>query len=189
MAAGAIAVDRWLGRSRVRATAFGGVTAASFVLIALLTLPVLPAATLAETSIPDIYGENAEQVGWPELVETVEGVVQGMSPELRERAVIFTVNYGELGALELLGENLPPAYSGHNSTWSWGPPPDDRDVVVLVGPWGAAKAAGLVGRCIREATITNAAGMPNEEQGASVAVCEGMPRPWSVIWPELRHFD
>jgi 4-amino-4-deoxy-L-arabinose transferase-like glycosyltransferase len=188
MAAGAIVVDRWLGHSPIRATAFGAVTAVSLVLIALLTLPVLPAATLADTPIPDIYAENAEQVGWPELVAAVEGVVDAMPPDLRERAVILTDNYGELGALELLGEGLPPAYSGHNSAWSWGPPPDDRDVVVLVQPRGGSSATGRLGRCIREATIRNASGMPNEEQGASVAVCQGMPRPWSVIWPELRAY-
>jgi 4-amino-4-deoxy-L-arabinose transferase-like glycosyltransferase len=188
IAAGAITVDRWLGESRVRLVAFGGITAGSLALIALLTLPVLPAATLADTPIPDIYAENAEQVGWPELVAAVEGVVGDMPPDLRERAVILTDNYGELGALELLGEGLPPAYSGHNSAWSWGPPPDDRDVVILVTPWDGSRATGRVGRCIRAATVRNASGMPNEEQGGSVAVCQGMPRPWSVVWPELRDY-
>lgn len=189
MAAGAIAVDRWLGSSRVRATAFGGMAVASLAMIVLLTLPVLPAETLAKTPIPDIYGESAEQVGWPELVGTVESVVADLSPDLRDRAVILTVNYGELGALELLGRDLPPAYSGHNSSWSWGPPPDDHDVVVLVGQGRGGSAAGLVGRCLHEATIRNAAGMPNEEQGGAVAVCQGMPKPWSEIWPVIRHYD
>jgi hypothetical protein len=189
MAAGAIAVDGWLGQSRPRAVAFGGLTAASLAIIVLLTLPVLPAATLAETPIPDIYGENAEQVGWPELVDTVEGVVSSLSPDLRERAVVLTTNYGEQGALELLGEGLPPVFSGHNSAWSWGPPPNDRDVTVLVGDWGAAQWGGLLGRCVRKAGITNDVGMPNEEMDASVFVCQGMPRPWSIAWPEVRHLD
>ena len=115
MAAGAIGVDGWLTGARWRLPVFGLATAGSLLLVALLTLPVLPAATLANTAIPDIYPENAEQVGWPELVAAVDATVDALPPDERDRAVILTANYGEQGALELLGDGLPPAYSGHNS--------------------------------------------------------------------------
>ena len=90
-------------------------------------LPVLPAATLATSTIPDLYAESGEQIGWPELVGTVEGVVDGLTPDQRAHAVVVTSNYGEHGALTLLGTDLPPVYSGHNSLWDYGPPPDDTD--------------------------------------------------------------
>ena len=186
MAAGAIGVDAWLERGRSRIPVFGAATAGSLAVVALLTLPVLPAATLAATPIPDLYPENAEQVGWPELVETVRGAVAALPPEMRARAVILTGNYGEQGALELLGDGLPAAYSGHNSLADYGPPPDDHDVVILVGWWSNPWWSGMLGGCERVATIDNAAGMPNQEQGAGVAVCTTL-RPWSVIWDRFRH--
>ena len=53
----------------------------------------------------------------------------------RARAVILTNDYSEASPLILLGTGLPPVYSGHNAYWSWGPPPDDRTVVIHVGDW------------------------------------------------------
>jgi 4-amino-4-deoxy-L-arabinose transferase-like glycosyltransferase len=193
MAAGAMAVDGWIGRGaqggRRRAAAFGGLATASAVIVALLTLPVLPAATLASTPIPEIYGETAETVGWPELVATVEGVVDGLTREERSRAVVLTANYGEAGALMLFGRDLPPVVSGHNAVWRWAAPPDTSDVTVLVGWWGPDGRAALFSRCAPGATIRNEAGMPNEEQGAGVWVCAGSRIPWSRQWPRLRHLD
>jgi hypothetical protein len=189
MAAGAIAVDGWLGHRRLRVAAFAGVTAASAAVVAVLTLPVLPADVLAGTPIPDIYAENAEQVGWPELVATVEGVVADLPPDERSRAVILTANYGEAGALELLGADMPPVHSGHNAYWRWGPPPDTAGVGILVGHWGPEWRSTLFTSCRQAATIDNAAGMPNQEQGAGVYVCTDRRRPWSAAWPDVRHLD
>jgi hypothetical protein len=173
----------------VRLGAFAGAAAASCLLITVLTLPVLPASTVATTPIPEIYGENAATVGWPELVLTVESVVDGLPADQRARAAIMTANYGEHGALTILGEDLPPVVSGHNSLWSYGPPPDERDVAILVGWWSPGYRDPSFGTCSLAATIGNDAGMPNEENGAGVYVCPAMPRPWSAIWPELRHLD
>jgi hypothetical protein len=188
MAAGAIAADTWLTRGGWRAPLLGAATAGSLAIVMLLTLPVLPAATLATTPIPDIYPENAEQVGWPDLVATVRKVVEALPSDERDRAVILTANYGEQGALELLGPDLPAAYSGHNSLADLGPPPDDHDVVVLVGWWSSPWWSGRLGSCEPIATIDNAAGMPNQEQGAGVAVCRTL-RPWSEMWSDFRHTD
>ncbi|HEX5825959.1 MAG TPA: glycosyltransferase family 39 protein [Candidatus Limnocylindrales bacterium] len=189
MAAGAIAVDGWLGASRSRGAAFGAVTVASLAIVALLTLPVLPASTLAATPIPELYAENAETVGWPELVATVEGVVERLPPEARVRAAILTANYGEHGALTLLGRGLPPVYSGHNSTWSFGRPDDGRDLTILVGRWSPEYRLRWFGPCAAMATIGNDAAMANQEAGVQVLLCDGLRAPWSELWPELHHFD
>jgi hypothetical protein len=101
--------------------------------------------------------------------------------------VIVTGNYGEHGALSLLGEGLPPVHSGHNSTWSFGMPADDRDVTILVGRWAASMP--WFGRCEPVARITNDAGMPNQEEGQGVIVCRGRQIPWATIWPDMHHFD
>lgn len=191
-AAGAIRLERWLWRTDrlrpARAAVFGVAAAGSLVLVALLTLPVLPPATLAATPIPGIYPEIAESIGWPELVSTVEDVANGLPPGAAAHAVVLTANYGEAGALELLGHGLPPVYSGHNSYWSWGPPPDDRTTAIVVGWWSDAWLARASLACGATRTIDNGIGLDNQEQGAAVRVCS-VARPWRQTWPLLFHAD
>jgi 4-amino-4-deoxy-L-arabinose transferase-like glycosyltransferase len=190
-AAGAIQLDGWLARARlpIRAVVAGAVIALTGVLTGLLALPIVPLSSLGATPIPDVYHEAGAQVGWPQLVATVTGVVDTLSPGERARAVILTANYGQAGAIELLGQGLPPVVSGHNGYWDWGPPPDDRTLIVLVGEWWPSSWAPMLGRCEPRAVVDNGFGVPNDEQGTPVQVCPSMAQPWSVIWPDLRHLD
>ena len=186
-AAGSIGVDGWLDRGRrgLRTGVFAGAATLSGLLMAVIALPVLPPPVLATSGIADLNGESGEQLGWPELAATVEGVVTGLSPEERAGAVIVTLNYGEAGALELLGRDLPPVYSGHNSYWDFGRPPDDAGTVIAVG---RLDTFGLEA-CRIVARVDNGIGLGNEEQGAPVAVCPGRRAPWSTLWPHYRHLN
>ncbi len=190
-AGGAIVLDRWLerGRQSLRAAFTALAAAASGAVIAVMMLPILPPATLANTPIPGIYNVSAEQIGWPELVATVEEVVAAMPADERERAAILTANYGEAGALTLLGSpGLPPVYSGHNSFADWGPPPDELSVAIIVAHWDPTAFSVDFGQCQRRATITNAAGVQNEELGAGVWVCPEPRRRWSELWEQLSFY-
>ncbi|MGH2467284.1 MAG: glycosyltransferase family 39 protein [Candidatus Limnocylindrales bacterium] len=191
MAAGAVVLDRWVGRGHAwpKLAAFAVVAALSGAFIAYLTLPILSVEAFAASPLPTTVTDTAEQVGWPQLVATVEGVVAGLPADERSRAVILTTNYGEAGALVLLGQGLPPVYSGHNSFWTWGPPPADRTVVVRVGDWSDMSGSSLFAGCRIVATIDNGAGVPNQEKGKPVSVCSGISQPWSTLWPILRHID
>ncbi len=191
MAAGAILLDRWLtrGRRHLRTAEFIAAAALSGALVAYLTLPVLPVATFASTSLPEQIPTSAEQIGWPQLVATVQQVVATLPAEERAHAIILTGNYGEAGALELLGKGLPPIYSGHNGFWYWGPPPADRTVVVHVGDWTAADWSPYFTECRTVARIDNGLGIDNQEQGQTISVCSGLRLPWTVIWPRLRHLS
>lgn len=86
-----------------------------------LALPLLPVERLQPVN--ELNNELGETVGWPQLVDQVEAVVRSLPEAERGEAVIFTGNYGEAGALELLAgdQRLPPVMSGHNSYWMWGP--------------------------------------------------------------------
>ena len=189
MAAGGIVVDGWLdrGRQALRTGVCVGAAAVSGLLIVVLTLPVIPPATLAETPIPELYAETAEQVGWPELVDTLESVAAELTPEERASAAIFTANYGEAAAAELLGDGLPPAYSGHNGYGGWGPPPEELTTTIVVVRWEHLPPG--LGRCIRTATVDNGFGLENQEQGAGVWVCRDRTAAWSDLWPHLTHLD
>lgn len=188
MAAGSIVVDRWIarGHARLKGTGFTVAAALSGVLIAYLTLPILPVATYAASSLPSAVPDTANEVGWPAFVSTVEVVVAALPTDERSRAVILTNDYSEASALVLLGSGLPPIYSGHNAYWAWGPPPPHRTVVVHVGDWRPTDWGGFFAGCHDVARIDNGLDIPNGEQGKAVSVCTGLRASWTTMWPGLR---
>lgn len=191
MAAGAIAVDGWLdrGRERVRGVALAIAATCSGLLMALITLPVIPPPTLAQTPISELYPESAEQVGWPELVDVVRAATDSLTLEERAEAIVFTMNYGEASAIRLLGEGLPPVYSGHNGYGDWGPPPEQAKTTILVGPRDAGGWRWAFGSCESSGRVDNGIGLENQEQGAGVWVCRDRPGTWESTWPQLMHLD
>jgi 4-amino-4-deoxy-L-arabinose transferase-like glycosyltransferase len=188
MAAGAIVVDRWYARGHARLKAASFITAAALsgALTVYLTLPILPLATFAQSSLPALDPILAEQVGWPEFVATVEGVVAALPVDERARAVILTNDYSEASPLVLLGTGLPPVYSGHNAYWDWGPPPADRTVVVHVGDWRPSDWSRFFTGCRTVAHVDNGLGLANSEQGKPIDVCTGLRASWPTLWPGLR---
>ena len=96
-------------------------------------------------------------------------------------------NYGEAGAIELLGARtgLPPAYSGHNSYADWGPPPETATTVVAVG-YDEATLRRWFGVVRVVGRVDNAVGLPNDERGRPVAVATARRDSWARLWPQLR---
>ncbi|MEO6818068.1 MAG: glycosyltransferase family 39 protein [Edaphobacter sp.] len=68
--------------------------------------------------LPQFY---ADRFGWQEEVNQITDAVNQLSPQERAQAGIIADNYGEAGALDFLGHDLPPVVSGHNNYWLWGP--------------------------------------------------------------------
>jgi hypothetical protein len=137
-AAGGVAVDR-IFANRLRWVRLGllVVILASGAVLAPLVIPILPPAKLVaymraigmelprtETShtasLPQIF---ADQFGWQEMAASVGHVYNHLRPEDKKRAAIFCQNYGEAGAIDFFGPKfgLPPAISGHQNYFFWGP--------------------------------------------------------------------
>ncbi|MGE5136155.1 MAG: hypothetical protein ACM32E_24990 [Gemmatimonadota bacterium] len=140
---------------------------------------------------------SAETVGWPELTRTVAGAWHALPPGQRAHAVIFTVDYGEAGAITELGLplGLPAAVSGHNTEWWWGPGDPHATTVLAVAP-GPMDVQGyqcylrrFFGSVRVAATLTNPAGLRNQEYGGHVYVCTHPRRPWGQLWPALRLYS
>jgi hypothetical protein len=188
MAAGAIVLDHWLerGHARLKLAGFAAAAVLSGLLIALLALPILPVATYVASSLPAAVPDVANTIGWPEFVSTVEGVVASLPADQRAHAVILTNDYSEASPLVLLGQGLPPVYSGHNAYWDWGPPPEDRTVVVHVGDWRPADWSRFFTDCRTVAHVDNGLGLANSEQGKPIDVCTGLRASWHSLWPGLR---
>jgi len=188
-AVGAAATGRWLAGHRARQGLIIAAVVVNTPVSAVFALPLLPAdrAGFVATANSTV----ADQIGWPEYVRQVAGVYDSLSPGDRQRAVLFTGNYGEAGALDRWGKplGLPAVYSGHNELWNYGPPPDAKTVVVVVAEGPASAVSAKFGPCEASATLHNSEGVDNEESGASVYVCRRMPRPWQDLWPQLQHYS
>ncbi|QYC41370.1 hypothetical protein Nocox_18805 [Nonomuraea coxensis DSM 45129] len=165
--------------------AAGAGLAFSGLLSALLALPLVPVAELAETPVPVLNEVARESVGWPEFVAAAQSARAAVPPAEQATAMVFTGSYGEHGALVRAG--VPRVYSAHNHLWLFGPPPDTATTAVLVnvGP----RIRGQFGTCEPRATVGNRAGVDNEEQGLTVWLCRDLRTPWSVSWPRWRHFS
>ena len=198
IAAGCVVAARWLERGRrwvrgIKATAYTIATAASVFLIVVLALPIVPAAQFPTSSEAKVNSDAVSEYGWPSFDAQVAAVVDTLSSADRRHAFILTGNYGEAGALQLLGSpDLPPVYSGQNSYWSWGPPDDARTIGIVIDGWDGAGAyfSPYLGACRLMAKID--LGFPSgisEEQGAGIWICRDRTLPWSEIWPLFKHLS
>jgi len=193
LAAGAVPAERYL-RDPARRLLRPMVVVVALVIgaVALLpiALPVLPARVLATVPLQKINYDLAETIAWPRLVATVAGIYRSLPANERRSAVILTANYGEAGAVDRYGSqfSLPPAYSGHNNFWLWGPPHEPRGVTIAVN-FSAAQLQPFFVSVRKVTTFTNGLGVQNDEQGAPIYVCSGQRESWAAMWPALRHYD
>ncbi|HEY5341429.1 MAG TPA: hypothetical protein VIK27_10405, partial [Candidatus Aquilonibacter sp.] len=205
-AAGAIALEA----ATARATLLRPVIAVTALLLgaALLPveLPILPipqflaygraVAAALHLQSKDVASEHnklgrlpqdyADMQGWPEMVAAVAKVYNSLPPARRARAAIFTDNYGEAAAIDFFGGayGLPPALSGHNQYWLWGPRGYDGSTVVKIGGDGAT---GLFARSRVATRFANPWGMPYEDD-LPIWLLEDPKRPLDAIWPSTKQY-
>ncbi|WP_326837013.1 glycosyltransferase family 39 protein [Amycolatopsis rhabdoformis] len=184
-AAGAVRAEaRPLAGPRRWATALG----LSGVFAVLIGLPVLPLR--AESALAAVNPQLVETAGWPEFTRQVTAAADTLPPG----SSIFTSNYGEAGALTLLGPAAGlhvPVSSAHNGYLLWGPPAGTPDTVLCVGEWGPAYLHRFWSDVREIAPITAPDGITNEETGHHAAIYEcRRPRgTWAQLWPGLSHLD
>ena len=146
IAGGAIALEAWL--PRLAKPAFIAFVLAAGAVTAPYVMPLLPVESfiaLQQSISRPSTGERlklgvlpvyyADMFGWPELAEVVGKAYQALPPEDRERAVFFGRNYGEAAAVDFFGPpwGLPPAISGHENYFLWGPRGHDGSVMLILG--------------------------------------------------------
>jgi Dolichyl-phosphate-mannose-protein mannosyltransferase len=84
-----------------------------------MKLPVMEHSH-ARAALPQWY---ADQFGWEEIVDETAKAYNQLSPAERSGCGIFAQDYGQAGAIDFLGRRygLPPALSGHQTYFLWGP--------------------------------------------------------------------
>jgi 4-amino-4-deoxy-L-arabinose transferase-like glycosyltransferase len=156
-----------------------------------VVLPIAPVNSSWWKAANRIDEDFREEIGWPELVETVAGIHDSLSASERAHVGILAGNYGEAGAIDLYGpaHGLPKAISGINSYWARGygdPPPRTLIVVGL----SRAFLERNFESCKLAGHVANRYGVQNEEttRHPDLFVC-GQPRePWPVFWKQFRYY-
>jgi dolichyl-phosphate-mannose-protein mannosyltransferase len=77
----------------------------------------------------------ADQFGWKEIVAETATAYDRLSPAERPGCGIFAQDYGQAGAIDFFGPRygLPPALSGHQTYWLWGPRGYSGNCLVVLG--------------------------------------------------------
>ncbi|MGB8518640.1 MAG: hypothetical protein WCD38_00585, partial [Candidatus Tumulicola sp.] len=115
-------------------------------------------------------------------------VYAALPPGQRGRAAIVASNYGEAAAIDFFGKayGLPPALSGHNNYWLWGPRGYTGDVVIDVN--GDCGASAYLYRSARLAARSNPPWVISYERDIPIMVCTRPQSDLRTIWPSLKNY-
>jgi len=149
-----------------------------------ITLPATEKAH-ARAALPHHF---AWQFGWDELVATVAATYHALPPEEQARVAIIGNNYGDSGAIDLLGPryDLPlKALGTHQSYWLWGPGDTTKDVFIVLGD----RPEGLRKWC-EDVEVAAVLSHPWTAvwENRPVLVCRRPRLPLAEIWRRSRHW-
>ena len=202
-AGGAVAIEAWTSfRRRWMVPALGTLMVIIAALVGPTVMPILPPATLvsymqrthitppkAEVAhnglLPQVLGDR---FGWPEIVDIVARGYFSLPPEERANTIIVASNYGEAGAIDLLGvqPGLPHAWSAHQNYFYWGPPPTQpANVIVLQDNRETLE---------RECGSVEDLGTPSNpyemaEEHTPIYLCRGLKLNLQEHWPTIKHWN
>ena len=187
---GAVPVAAWTLRSRRRVALLWAAIGVSAVVSGFIALPLLPERSLQGSVVIAINPDQGETVGWPRFADAVAAAWRRIPSGERAHTAIFTQNYGEAGAIDLLGgaRSLPRAYSGHNGFSEWGKPVPSDTHALLVGFDSPRDAKPFFAGCHRLGRVDNGVGLDNDEQGLTLLLCRPTGS-WTALWPRLTHYN
>jgi hypothetical protein len=136
-------------------------------------------------------GDLREEIGWNEMVKSVAGIRDSLTPEERGNFGVIVGNYGEQGAVEILGPayGLPTPISMTNSAWLRGYPSAPPATLIVLG-FTSEQADEAFNSCRLAGHPNIPDGVKNEEstEHPDIFVC-GMPKlGWPAFWKEYQDF-
>jgi len=130
----------------------------------------------------------ADMHGWRELAESVARVHRSLPAGERETACVFTQNYGEAGAIDFFASELglPPAISGHNSYWLWGPGECTGEVLLVLGEEQADHEDDF--DTVELGGVHDCTDCMPYEDDLPIWIARGLRAPVRDAWPAVRHY-
>ena len=202
LAGGAVALEAWVGSWVLRAALATAVLAWG-ALGAPFALPILPVErfvaymarldvtpkSVEESPVGPLPQNYADMFGWPELAVLVERAYQSLPPDEQARAVFIGDNWGEAAAVGVLvrPRGAPPAISGHNNFYLWGPLGHDGSVVIRIGRTRDALLQAYAS--VEPAGVLQSPWAMPTERGKTLWICRGRKQSLEAAWPMFRHYD
>ncbi len=181
-----------------------GPLAVSGVLLAPIAMPILSPPTFAraygflgsDAGAEIALHQNAvlpqwlaDRFGWESLTREVATVYRRLPVPERRDACIFTNDYGEAAAIDVLGpaSGLPPAISGNNSFYFWGPGHCTAQLVITVGvPLREVSAAF---RQVSVAGHSSCSYCMPQENGLPILVAGDPRQPIGRLWRSVEQLN
>lgn len=205
-AAGAIVIERAASKPK-RAwlrPAYVAVLVISGLFFAPLAMPVLPPVTFVADygwltgagsgaagqsnagAFPQYLGDR---FGWDTMTATIARVYDSLPAGERSQACILTQNYGEASALDIFGPryHLPPAISGHNNFYLWGPGNCSGQVLITVN-FTRSDLEKSYGSVTQAATIT-CVYCQAEENDVPVYIAKEPTVSTAGAWSTVKHYN
>jgi len=189
LAMGSVVGERWLRTLRpawrvgTAALMFSGVAAIG-IYAALIIMPMASSGPLRDFALKR-NNDLREKIGWNELVARVVAIRDALPVEQQAGLGIVVGNYGEAGAIALLGKahGLPSPITAINSGWLRGYPQTPPRTVIVLGS-SLERANELFIDCRLAGHSGNALGVINEESRdhPDIFVCGPARKPWSELW-------
>jgi 4-amino-4-deoxy-L-arabinose transferase-like glycosyltransferase len=189
LAMGAVVAEQWLrtvpraARVGVALLAFVGVLAVGAYAV-LRIVPIAGSGPLRDYALKH-NSDLREEIGWDHQVAQVAAIRDALSPEQKAHLGIAVGNYGEYGAIALLGPRygLPTPITTVNSGWLRGYPQPPPTTVILLGN-SRANADALFSDCHLAAKQAKVMDVANEESAGhpEIFVCGPARKPWSELW-------
>ena len=147
----------------------------------------LPRTETSHTAaLPQVF---ADQFGWEQMAGSVAHVYHHLRPEDEKRAAIFCQNYGEAGAIDFFGPKLglPPAISGHQNYFLWGPRDWTGEVALVLDTnddderelFASVQDLGQI--------VSSAWAMPFERR-MHIFLCRDLKVSVPELWPRLKNW-
>ena len=130
----------------------------------------------------------SDELGWRELEHRVAAVYRALPDDDKKHVTILASNYGEAAAIDFYGRaELPPAASGQNQYYLWGPGGGDGSVIIHVGGdperWR---------KLCQNLEIADTFGVPYAmpyENGRPIMICRGFRAGLSTTWARFKRFQ
>lgn len=189
LAMGAVVAESRLGS--LRPLHRRGVVALAFAALlglggyaALRIVPIASSGPLRDYALRH-NADLREEIGWPELVAQVTAIRDSLPPAEQANLGIAVGNYGEYGAIALLGPayHLPVPVTTINSGWLRGYPEPAPSTYIVLGN-SLARAEEILTKCRVAGRSSNRLGVVNEESRdhPDILICGPSRLPLDELW-------
>ena len=131
----------------------------------------------------------ADRLGWRELAALVAEVHASLPEAERDSVCVFGQNYGQAGAIDYFRSemDLPPALSGHNNYFFWGPGVCTGEVVIIMG--GEREDHERSFESVEEVALYRCSDCMPYENNKTIFVGRRLRASLAEVWPRSKHFD